>query len=60
MRTRTRGGRVVALAIAVVLIIGGIAGLAATHGPAASKITSAIAIVAGLVFLNMARSKRSA
>jgi ABC-type xylose transport system permease subunit len=60
MAERSRARRCVALGIAVTLIIGGIAGLTASHGIAASKITSAIAIIAGLVFLNMARSRRSA
>ncbi len=60
MKERTKGRRLIALVVAVVLITSGVAGLAVAHGPAASKITSALAIVAGLVFLNMARSKRSA
>jgi hypothetical protein len=60
MRTRSRARRGIALGVGVALIIGGIAGLSAAHGVAASKVTSAIAIVAGLVFLTMARSRKSA
>jgi hypothetical protein len=60
MRTRSRARRCIALGVGATLIIGGVAGLTAAHGIAAGKVTSAISIVAGLVFLSMARSKRSA
>ena len=59
MKTRSRARRGVALGVAVVLILSGIAGLTAAHGVAASKITSALAILVGLGFLNMARQKRA-
>ncbi len=59
MKTRSRARRGVALGVAVVLITSGIAGVTATHGVAAAKITSALAILVGLGFLNMARAKRS-
>lgn len=59
MKTRSRARRGIALGVGVTLITSGIAGLTATHGNAASKITSALAIIAGLAFLTMARSKAS-
>lgn len=60
MKTRSRASRCIALGVGATLIIGGIAGLTATHGIAIAKVTSALSIVAGLAFLSRARSKRSA
>ncbi len=59
MKTRSRAQRGVSLGIAVVLITGGIAGVSAAHGLTISKFASALAILAGLVFLKNSRSKIS-
>ncbi|MCR6490489.1 hypothetical protein M8542_47570 [Amycolatopsis sp. OK19-0408] len=55
--SRSKGSRVVALAVAVVLIVGGATGLAAGNHPVATTIGSAAAILAGLFFLRVAARK---
>jgi hypothetical protein len=57
VNTRSTGSRVVALAVAVVLIGGGITGLTAGSHLVASTIGSAVAILAGLVFLRIAAKR---
>lgn len=57
-KPRSKGARIVALAIAVVLITGGITTLAST-AILATKIASCVAILAGVVFLGIAYGKRS-
>lgn len=52
--TGTRGRRVTALAIAVVLITGGLAGLTGAHHHTITVMTSAAAMLAGLLFLRRA------
>lgn len=60
MSARTGSGRrVVALAGAVVLIGGGLTGLGALHGNPVAVVSSAVAVLAGLVFLRRAAHRRS-
>ncbi|WET76297.1 hypothetical protein P3102_19385 [Amycolatopsis sp. QT-25] len=55
--TRSKSQRVIALAIAVALIIGGIAGVSTAHDVPLATISSAVAILVGLLFLRIATRK---
>jgi len=56
--SRSRGHRVVLLAIAAVLIGGGAAGLGTQHSHPLAVISSGLALVAGLGFLRKTRKRR--
>jgi hypothetical protein len=58
-KPRSRGQRLVALVIAVILIGGGAATLGTAGSLAASKVGAAIAILAGLFFLTRVSSRSS-
>jgi hypothetical protein len=57
VKQRSRGQRVVLLAVAAMLIGGGATGLSVGDRPAVAVIGAVVSILAGLVFLRMA-SKR--
>ncbi|WP_414942788.1 hypothetical protein [Amycolatopsis sp. cmx-11-51] len=55
--SRSKSQRVIVLAIAVVLIIGGITGVSTAHDVPLATISSAVAILVGLLFLRIAARK---
>ncbi|MFJ1761590.1 hypothetical protein ACIOD2_14810 [Amycolatopsis sp. NPDC088138] len=57
VKPRSKGTRVVALAVAAMLISGGAAGLTAGNHQAAATISSAVAILGGLVMLRIAAAR---
>ncbi|PPK68500.1 hypothetical protein V5P93_004393 [Actinokineospora auranticolor] len=60
MKQRSAGSRVIALAVGVALIIGGITGLTDADALVVSKIGAAAAILAGLVFLKISATSSKA
>ena len=60
VKQRSRGQRVVLLAVGAMLIGGGATGLSVGDRPVAAVIGSAVSILAGLVFVRLASKRHQA